>query len=195
MDIWLATSNSGKVKEFQSLLMDIGANVHDVSEIEFYRSPIESGQTFEANALIKAKSLAVIKRGFWVVADDSGLEVEGLNNLPGIHSARYAGDNASDAMNVAKLLKMLKIRSTNRNAQFQCALVAISPQGEVYHFKGTLKGSITLAPQGQGGFGYDPIFVPENETQTLGQLPPSVKNKISHRAQAIKAFKEFLNNQ
>lgn len=192
MEIWLATSNTGKVKEFESLLMDIGADVHSASEIDYYSSPAETGDTFEANARIKAKSLAALKQGVWIIADDSGLEVEGLNNLPGIHSARYAGDNASDAMNVAKLLKMLKIRSSNRAARFRCSLIAIDPDGKEHHVEGVLSGEIAPAARGNGGFGYDPVFVPENQSETLAELPASTKNKISHRGQAIRALKEIL---
>ena len=192
MELWIASSNKGKINEFRNLLASIGADVHSITELDFYGAPPETGETFEDNARIKARSLRSIKSNVWVIADDSGLEVEGLNNLPGVHSARYAGEKASDSMNNAKLLKMLKIRSSNRNAQFRCVLVAISPDGNEIVVEASMKGVIATAAQGTGGFGYDPIFIPEGEEKTLADLGPSVKNKISHRAKAIQELKAHL---
>ncbi len=192
MKIWLASSNKGKRKEFENLLADLPVELHGPEELSYYTSPEENGDTFIANARIKAKYLAASVNEGWVLADDSGLECEGLNNMPGIHSARYAGDKASDAENVAKLLKMIKLRTNNRKARFVCALVAIDPNGQEYVFEGELKGSIASKQMGTGGFGYDPIFIPDNHEQSLAEMTSAEKNRLSHRANALKLFKEEL---
>lgn len=193
MELWFATSNTGKLNELKNLVQGKDFQVHSPSELSFYASPPETGESFEENARIKAKSLKALKPGVWVLAEDSGLEVAGLNNLPGIHSARYAGPKARDAENTAKLLKMLSLRSANkRDAQFRCALVAISPEGHERVFEGILKGEIARNMQGTEGFGYDNVFIPEGETKTFAELGVAFKNKVSHRAQAIKAFLSSL---
>lgn len=192
MEIWVATTNQGKLDEFRTLLSGPGLTIKSIKDAPSYFIPKETGQSFLENAQIKARSFKSFKSDNWVVAEDSGLETEGLNNMPGIFSARYAGDKASDAENMAKLLKMLKIRSQNRKARFRCALVAISPDGTEHSFEGNLDGLIAAAPAGQMGFGYDPIFIPDGQNQTLAQLGPAVKNKISHRAQAIRQFSKLL---
>jgi XTP/dITP diphosphohydrolase len=191
MDLWIASSNTGKIKEFQNLLYDLPqVQVHTQNEISGFSSPDENGDTFLANARIKARALRSIKNNNWVLADDSGLEVSGLNNLPGIHSARYAGPKARDSENIAKLLKMMQIRNvSDRSAQFKATLVVFSPTGEEMIFEGLLKGQITNKASGLHGFGYDPIFIPEGQTQTLAELSPGFKNQFSHRSLA---FKEFL---
>lgn len=195
MELWIGTTNKGKLSEFK-LLFDKelpSLELHTLQELPYYVQPPENGQTFLENARIKAKSLKAMKPGVWVMAEDTGLEVEALNNLPGIHTARYAGPKASDSENVAKLLKMLQIRSaTNRNARFVCVLVAYSPSGEEFVFNGELKGTISKAPAGQHGFGYDPVFVPTGETKSLAELGHAYKNANSHRAQATKSFIEKL---
>jgi XTP/dITP diphosphohydrolase len=191
MDLWIASSNTGKIKEFQNLLYDLPqVQVHTQNEISGFSSPDENGDTFLANARIKARALRSIKNNNWVLADDSGLEVSGLNNLPGIHSARYAGPKARDSENIAKLLKMMQIRNvSDRSAQFKATLVVFSPTGEEMIFEGLLKGQITNKASGLHGFGYDPIFIPDGQTQTLAELSPGFKNQFSHRSLA---FKEFL---
>lgn len=195
MKVWFASSNKGKVSEVEALLEHLPVEVHSPAELDYYTSPEETGTTFEENARIKAKSLKAVVSDGWVIADDSGLEVNGLNNLPGIHSARYAGEKASDAENTAKLLKMMQIRCGNqREARFVCKVVAYSPEGEEFVFSGTLSGEIAKSQSGSKGFGYDPVFVPAGETQTLAELGLSFKNKHSHRSQAIKAFAETLKN-
>jgi len=186
--LWISTTNQHKLNEFRNI---IGARVeiHSVGEINSYFAPPETGKTFAENARIKAKTLKALKPGTWVVADDSGLEVEGLGGLPGVHSARYAGDKASDAENVAKLLKMLQIRSpANRKAQFRCVLVAYDPAGAEHVVEGTVSGTISTSARGKGGFGYDPVFIPEQNDKTFSELGPAVKNQISHRAKAIREF-------
>lgn len=196
MKLWLATSNTGKINEIKSLLMNEVIEVHTPKEIKSYFFPEETGATFYDNALIKAKSLHSVCSNDWVLAEDSGLEVEGLKGMPGVYSARYAGDKASDAENTAKVLKMVSIRSPqNRKAQFKCVMVALSPKHEVFTFEGVVKGTLTKAPQGQGGFGYDPIFIPEGESKTFSELGVGFKNKVSHRKQALSLFLEHLKKE
>jgi XTP/dITP diphosphohydrolase len=194
-EVWIATGNKGKMGEFK-LLFDKEhpeAKLFSIADIPSFTPPPENGSSFLDNARIKAKSVKAMKAGHWVIGEDSGLEVEGLNNLPGIHSARYAGPKASDSENLAKLLKMLQIRSVaNRNAQFRCCMVVYTPTGEEWIFNGELKGTIGKTPAGQHGFGYDPVFVPEGETKTLAEIGSAYKNKNSHRARATLAFFEKL---
>jgi XTP/dITP diphosphohydrolase len=184
--LWVATTNQGKLNEFRNL-MGQKVELHSLQELPHYAPPPETGQTFIDNARIKARSMKAVKPGQWVVADDSGLEVEGLGGLPGVHSARYAGDKARDGENTAKVLKMLQIRSPgNRQAQFRCVLVAYDPQGQEHVFEGTVKGTIATTVRGQSGFGYDPVFIPEGFDKTFSELGPATKNQISHRANAIR---------
>lgn len=192
MELWIASSNTGKIKEFQNLLFEFPTiQVHTQNEISGFTSREENGDSFIANARIKAKALRSIKNKEWVLADDSGLEVLGLGNLPGIHSARYAGPKARDSENIAKLIKMMQIRNvTDKTAQFKAAIVAYSPAGEEFIFEGILKGQISAKVAGMHGFGYDPIFIPDGQSQTLAELGPGYKNQYSHRALA---FKQFLN--
>lgn len=194
MEVWLATGNNNKKKEVNFLLRDLDPEIHGQNELEYYSSPEETGDTFEANARIKAKSLAAVKPGVWVIADDSGLCCDGLNGLPGIHSARYAGPNARDTENVSKLLKMLQMRTKNREAHFMCVICAISPEGVEHIFEGKLEGEITMKQMGTNGFGYDPVFKPKGSSQALAELESTEKNKISHRAIALAKFTEFIEN-
>lgn len=191
MEFWLATNNRGKLIEFKTLLPSL--DIHSQNELPVFSQPPENGKTFEDNARIKARALKAVKTGVWVAGEDSGIEVEGLNGLPGIHSARYAGPKAADSENVAKLLKMMSLRSAaNRKAQFQCCLVVYSPEGQEHVITGTMTGSIARTPSGTDGFGYDPIFIPDGETQTLATLGLTRKNQISHRAQAIRKLSELF---
>lgn len=193
MDLWLATGNKGKVAEFENLLKDFDFDIHTQSEMSFFSQPPENGDSFEANARIKAKALHAVKPDAWTVADDSGLIVDGLGGLPGIHSARYAGPNARASENNAKLLKMMQLRSPlNRKAHFHCCLIAISPTGEEFVCHGKLEGEIAKMALGQGGFGYDPVFIPEGGKKTLGEMSPGEKNAISHRFKALKLLLEIL---
>jgi len=189
MKIWLATSNSGKINELKHLLSNLPVSLHSPKELNSYYYPKETGSSFKDNALIKAKALHSVCPEDWVIADDSGLEVKALNNLPGVHSARYAGEHASDAENISKVIKMLSFKpSADRSARFICSLVAISPQGKSFHFEGEVKGNISKLQKGTQGFGYDPIFIPNGEEKTFSELSPSIKNKISHRKQALQQF-------
>lgn len=192
MELWIATGNKGKLSEYRLLLNEIvDLKVHHQGEIASFTPRPEDGKTFLDNARIKAKTLRAVKNDVWVLGEDAGLEVEGLNNLPGIHSARYAGPKASDSENVAKLLKMMTLKPMqNRNAQFVCTTVVYTPSGEEWVFTGQMKGKIASKPAGLHGFGYDPVFIPDGQTQTLAELGDGFKTQHSHRAQALKAFLE-----
>lgn len=194
MELWLATGNKGKVEEYQLTLKSLpDLKIHTLAELKSFTPRPEDGATFLDNARIKARSLKAVKPGVWILAEDSGLEVDGLGNLPGVHSARYAGPHARDSENVAKLLKMMQIRNVNpRTARFKCVTVVYTPEGEEWVFEGAMAGSISSKPIGTMGFGYDPVFVPDGETQTLSELGPGYKIKNSHRAKALSLFLEKL---
>lgn len=197
MDLWIATGNAGKMKEFEIQLREIAdLKLHTQSEISGFTPRPEDGKTFLDNARIKTKSLKAVRSKDWVMGEDSGLEVTGLGGLPGIHSARYAGPKAADSENVAKLLKMMQIRAvTDRSARFVCTMVVYTPDGQEWVFTGEMKGSIAKAAVGQLGFGYDPVFIPEGETKTLAELGPGYKVRLSHRSKALKAFLEKLQSE
>jgi len=197
MELWLATGNKGKVNEYKLGLKElVDLKIFTQADLPSFTPRPEDGKTFLENAQIKARTLKSVKTGVWVLGEDSGLEVEGLNNFPGIHSARYAGPKASDSENIAKLLKMMTIRPmANRNARFVCSTVVFTPAGEEWHFEGIMKGTIATKPAGQMGFGYDPVFIAEGQTQTLAELGPGFKNQNSHRAHALKAFLEKIKTQ
>ena len=196
-ELWVATGNQGKLNEFKMLfnrlVQEKGLVLHAQQELPVFSAPPETGDTFLANARIKARALRSVKNTFWVIGEDSGLAVEGLNGLPGVHSARYAGPKAADAENVAKLLKMMQIRPiANRKAAFVSTIVVFSPDGTEHIFEGRLEGEIAKAPKGTTGFGYDNVFIPTGETQTLAELGLAFKNKISHRARAVTPLMELI---
>ena len=191
MEIWVATTNLGKLREFKDLLPN--AVIKSTKDLSSYSPPDEVGKSFEENARIKARYLRAIKTENWVIGEDSGLEVDGLNKLPGVHSARYAGPKATDVENYSKLIKMISLRCANkRGAQFVSCLVAYSPEGKEYVMQGELPGTISKVPKGTEGFGYDPVFIPNGEEKTLAELGVAFKNKVSHRAQAIRKLTEIL---
>lgn len=187
--IILASSNPNKAREFEALL----AGIHVQPLPDSFSLPPETGDTFHVNALLKAESvreqyLELSDAGElgappWVMADDSGIEVEALGNAPGIYSARFAGVAASDADNVRKLLEELAGR-TDRGARFVCEIACLAPDGRLLTARGELKGAITAEPRGESGFGYDPIFMPEDFGLTVAELGAEEKNRISHRARA-----------
>ena len=189
-ELWIATGNKGKLEEYKLTLAKVSEfKVFSQADLSVFTPKPENGTTFLENARIKAKSVKALKPDAWVLGEDSGLEVESLGNLPGIHSARYAGPSARDSENVAKLLKMMQIRSgPNRQAQFKCATVVITPQGEEWLFEGVMKGVIHAKLSGVMGFGYDPVFAPLGETKTLAELGPAFKIQKSHRALALSQF-------
>ncbi len=189
-ELWIATGNKGKLEEYKLTLAKVPEfKVFSQADLPHFTPKPENGASFLDNARIKAKSVKALKSDHWVLGEDSGLEVDSLGNLPGVHSARYAGPHARDSENVAKLLKMMQIRSgPNRQAQFKCATVVITPQGEEWVFEGIMKGTINAKVSGLMGFGYDPVFLPEGESKTLAELGPGYKIQKSHRALALAQF-------
>ena len=145
MELWIATGNKGKLEEYKLTLAKYPQiKTHSQAELLAFTPRPEDGKTFLDNARIKAKSVKALKPASYVLGEDAGLEVEGLGNLPGIHTARYAGPHARDSENIAKLLKMMQIRNVpNRNAQFKCVTVVLTPDGEEWIFEGLLKGTIS----------------------------------------------------
>ncbi len=183
--IYLATGNPGKAAELERLL---GC---PVLSIEGWEPPVEDGDSFLANARLKARAGAARCPGAWVVADDSGLEVDALDGAPGVQSARYGGDGLDDAGRTAALLAAVA-DTEDRHARFRCVLVAIGPDGEEVSADGTLEGTLARAPRGEGGFGYDPILIPAGDTRTCGELTRDEKNAISHRGAAARALRDTL---
>ena len=192
MDLVLATRNQGKVEEMRPMLASVGFNLINQTDTDI-PSAVEDGATFVENALIKARSVAKAT-GLPCIADDSGLVVQALHGAPGIYSARYAGEDASDADNNRRLLEALS-EQTDRRAFFFCCMVFLSSAQDPTPLIATAQwhGEILQAPRGDGGFGYDPLFwLPEHQ-QSAAQLPKATKNKISHRGQACAQLVKALN--
>jgi XTP/dITP diphosphohydrolase len=206
--IVLATRNAHKVAEIRRML---AGNVRLFSQLDFPDAPAvaEDAGTFAGNAAKKAEGLASWLAGhpqaarmdspFFVLADDSGLEVDALGGAPGVHSARFAAEdakgsaNSSDAANNAKLLRLLAgVPTEKRTARFRCFLALTGLDKATHLFEGSCEGCIALSPGGAGGFGYDPLFVPEGCSQSFAELGEEVKNKISHRARALAQLRRFL---
>ena len=187
----IATKNAGKLKEFENLLADLPVQLCSLNDIPNVLEPEETGATFAANAALKANSYA-LQTGLRALADDSGLEVAALNNAPGVLSARYAGENATDKDRIEKLLKELK-NIHERRARFVCAMAVADETGETqFMTQGFCDGKIALTARGVNGFGYDSIFIPDGFIHTFGELSGNVKQKISHRAQATKKIIQQL---
>jgi XTP/dITP diphosphohydrolase len=188
----LATRNRHKTREFAALLGEV-FQIEGLSSWSNLPVIEETGATFAENAIVKAIAVARCVSG-WIVADDSGLQVEALNGAPGIYSARYSSLHASDSENVAKLLDELRGKS-QREARFRCVL-ALARAGElIATFEGVIEGRISDEPRGHRGFGYDPVFVPHGFDKTFAESGAELKNKISHRARAARALRDFLQRQ
>jgi XTP/dITP diphosphohydrolase len=191
-ELLVATANRGKFCELQLLLQGTVATLFSTADFPGLPEVVEDGVTFAENAIKKAES-AARNTGMPVIADDSGLLVDALGGRPGVYSARYAGENAGDTENNARLLKELSgIPPQQRTAAFFCVIALCLPGGECLTFDGQLKGVILDSPQGTGGFGYDPLFLVPEFGQTLAELPVNVKNAISHRGKAFVKLKEYL---
>jgi XTP/dITP diphosphohydrolase len=205
-DLFLATRNAHKVAEIRRIL---AGNYRIRSQLDFPAAPAvaEDAATFAGNATKKAQGFSLwlaankhqTDRPSFVLADDSGLEVDALGGAPGVYSARFAADdaqgtaNSSDAANNAKLLRLLAgLPLEKRAARFRCVLALAAPDQAVHLFEGACEGRIALAPGGAGGFGYDPLFIPEGCSQSFAELGEKVKNKISHRARALALLRRFL---
>jgi XTP/dITP diphosphohydrolase len=193
IELLLATRNAHKTEEIQRILGP-QFKVNDLAAHPEIPHIAETGRTFQENAILKALAVSRKLPGL-VIADDSGLEVDALNGAPGIHSARYAGPNATDKEKIDKLLdELASIGATKnaRRARFRCVL-ALARQGKVVGlFEGIVDGQIADRPRGSRGFGYDPIFVPKGFQRTFGQLGPEEKNHLSHRARALEKLCAFL---
>ena len=186
----IGTGNVGKLREIKGILGDVPYELLSLADVSGVETPDESGSTYTENAILKAESYAR-QTGLLTLADDSGLEVEALNWAPGIMSARYAGDNASDSDRRSLLLS--EVSGTQiRTARFVCIVAIANPADVINVAEGICCGEITDAPRGQGGFGYDPLFVPDGYDLTFAELPDSVKNEISHRGRALTKVREFL---
>lgn len=185
MQIVLATSNPNKVKEINA--MAEGSGIEFILPPSGF-DPVEDGETFEANSLIKAKSAWEISQT-WSLADDSGLCIDSLEGAPGIHSARYAETPQKRIERVLKEMEGIQ----DRTAHFECCMTLINPSGEIEKIvKGICEGSIAYAPKGINGFGYDPIFLLKDSDKTMAELPEEEKNKISHRSKALTGIIEYL---
>ena len=186
----IASNNDGKILELQDILKVF--DIHILSNRDFnITEPIEDGKTFKENAYIKSFNTAS-KTKLVSLSDDSGISFRALNNRPGIHSARYAGNRSNSTDNINLVLKKMK-NSTNRNAQFR-TIVTLYLKSKVYFFDGSIRGTISSQPIGKFGFGYDSIFIPEGYNLTFAQMTGDDKNKISHRKKAIQKLNTFLIN-
>lgn len=199
----IGTNNPGKVRELLAILAELPLEAVTPSQLGLELDVEETGATYAANARLKATTFARAS-GLLTLADDSGLEVDALGGGPGVYSARYAGEGASDAERRAKLIAALRGSKPPRTARFRCVLVIADPRKadpadpseppglELHAFEGTCEGEIVLEERGLGGFGYDPIFFVPEYGATLAELPEEVKNRISHRARATQAALPFL---
>lgn len=191
--IVLASSNPGKLREINQLLAAL--DFHVLPQTQFGVTEAgENGLTFVENAIIKARN-AARRTGLPAIADDSGLEVDALSGAPGVHSARYAGANASDAVNIEKLLAALRtVPESARTARFQCVMVYLRRPDDATPViaLGTWEGQIAARPRGANGFGYDPVFIVSGRTCTSAELAPEEKNRLSHRGQALRMLVEKL---
>ncbi|WP_163399252.1 non-canonical purine NTP diphosphatase [Flavobacterium fluviatile] len=190
MKLVFASNNKNKIKEIQSILNG-SIQILGLEEIGCYEEIPETADTIEGNAVLKANYVTE-KYGYDCFADDTGLEVTALNGEPGVYSARYAGEHKDSNDNINKLLEALK-KESDRSAQFK-TVIALNLNGSQHLFTGIAKGNITLDKAGNHGFGYDPVFQPENYAETFAELDSEIKNKISHRAKATQQLIDFLNS-
>ena len=189
----IATRNLGKMREFRALLAAVPIELCDLNSFPRIATVEETGSTFIDNASLKATGYAR-QAGVMTLADDSGLEVEALGGAPGVLSARYAGQAASDSQRIEKLLSELSaLNVPNRTARFVSVVAIADASGKILNVSsGQCMGTITAIPRGENGFGYDPIFLPDSFDRTFGELPAEIKNQISHRARAFKGAADFL---
>jgi XTP/dITP diphosphohydrolase len=192
----LATRNAGKLAELRRMVSVMAEarqiQILGLTDVAAYPEPAEIERTFEGNALIKARA-SVAATGLPALADDSGLAVDVLNQMPGVRSARWAGPGASDQENNALLLRQLAdVPVAERTARFVCAMALVLPNGTEHVRLGEMRGRLAVSPAGHNGFGYDPLFVAEGNTMTNGELEPSVKDAISHRGRAVGAILPVL---
>ena len=190
--VLIASRNQGKIAEFHELLQELGLGVLSLTDFPGLPEVAETGTTFQENALLKARAAAAAT-GLVAVADDSGLEVDYLKGAPGIYSSRFAGYDHDDVANIRKLLAALDgVPARRRAARFRCVIAITTPDGGEYLSEGVCRGRITTAPRGDDGFGYDPVFLIPSLGMTFAELGALVKNRISHRAQAMTNAREIL---
>lgn len=188
----IATRNRGKLREYEELLAGLPVTLTYLGAEGIDREVEEIGETFAHNAIHKAREYARVS-GLLTLADDSGLEVGALDGEPGVHSARYAGPGATDEERYQLLLERLRdVPWEERGARFRCVIALAEPGGAVWTAEGTCEGVIAFAPKGEFGFGYDPVFYLSEHHKTMAQLPPEVKNRISHRAKAAQGIRDTL---
>jgi len=192
MNIVLATRNRKKIEEIKNILGRTGRALRIFTLDDFPGEVEEDGESFEANAVKKAVYISECT-GMTAIADDSGLEAEALKKAPGVLSARYAGESADDRANFEKLLnEMRKVSGKNRNARFVCCIAMAFPDGDVKTFSGYVNGRIGTEPKGKNGFGYDPVFYPENSSRTFAEMNDNEKNSLSHRGMALRELQKYL---
>lgn len=192
MEIVIATKNRGKASEIREILKGLDVKLLTLEDFPGLDLPPEGTGTFMENALAKARFVSVAAKRP-ALADDSGIEVDFLRGRPGVLSARFAGEGASDEENYRKLLKELEgAPPDQRRARFRCAMAFVEPGGGEHVFEGVFEGSIAAAPRGVHGFGYDPVFLVPGEARTAAELAPEEKNSISHRARALAEFRKWL---
>jgi XTP/dITP diphosphohydrolase len=193
IELLVATGNTGKLREIRALLDDLPITLVGLADFPNIEEVAETGSTFVENAALKALGYAQ-QSGVLTIADDSGLEIDALGGAPGVRSARYLGDHASYIDRMNSLLTALKAANdVARTARFVCAIAIASDKQELlYTTEGTCEGRIAAWPRGSGGFGYDPVFLPEGFTKTFGELPAEIKNGISHRGRALAKAHQFL---
>ena len=190
--IIFATGNKGKIKEIQMILADLGVEVMTMKEAGIVIDIEENGSSYEENALIKARAVAEHTE-YIVMADDSGLEIDYLNNEPGIYSARYMGEDTSYRIKNANLIERLEgVADEERTARFVCAIAAVFPDGREVTTRGIIEGRIGYEEKGSNGFGYDPIFYVPKFGKTTAELTEEEKNQVSHRGNALMLMKEEL---
>jgi len=193
-ELVVATRNRGKIKEIQAYLEGVVEVVSCAADFKGFPETVEDGATFELNALKKARE-AMAFTGQPALADDSGLVVDALGGRPGVYSARFAGEEADDTANNRRLLGELElVPLQQRKAAFVCALAFVAPDGAEQVFVGRVAGRILVSGQGDGGFGYDPLFLVDGFDRTMAELTIEEKNLISHRGQALRLFREYLKN-
>lgn len=192
-EVVLATKNKGKAEEFTSLLMGVFQKIIPLRDLDSAPDIVEDGSTFRENVLKKARSISEFTQKL-TLADDSGLEVEALGGCPGVFSSRYDGESARDKDNINKLLRELSGLS-NRKGRFICTLALVTPGGKEIVVEGTCEGIIIDEPRGEGGFGYDPVFFVPEMNKTFAELSSEEKNRISHRARAVKALINSINGR
>jgi XTP/dITP diphosphohydrolase len=191
-ELVVATRNRKKIEEIRRILKGLDVRLLTLDDFPDCPEVIEDGDTFEHNALKKAREVSACS-GKYAIADDSGLEVYALGGAPGVFSARYAGPEATDADNVHKLLKELgNITPENRGAAFVCVLALVGPGGVEVVFQGRVEGIIGDQPRGRSGFGYDPVFLPEGHERTFAEMSAEEKDSMSHRGRAMERFRQYL---